>query len=34
MMMKQMITAKVAQAEDLIQATPQQRTQIEQSRTT
>jgi len=32
MMMKQMITAKVAQAEDLIQATPQQRTQIEQSR--
>jgi Spy/CpxP family protein refolding chaperone len=31
-MMKQMITAKVAQAEDLIQATPQQRTQIETSR--
>jgi len=32
MMMKQMITAKVAEAEDLIKATPQQRTQIEASR--
>jgi Spy/CpxP family protein refolding chaperone len=31
-MMKQMITAKVAKAEDLIQATPQQRTQIDTSR--
>jgi len=31
-MMKQMITAKVAEAEDLIKATPQQRTQIEASR--
>ena len=32
MMMKQMVTAKVAEAEDLIQATPQQRAQIEKSR--
>ena len=31
-MMKQMITNRIAQAEDLIQATPQQRAQIEQSR--
>jgi len=32
MMWKQMISAKVAEAEDLIQATPQQRAQIEKSR--
>jgi Spy/CpxP family protein refolding chaperone len=32
MVMKQVITAKVAEAEDLIQATPEQRTQIEKSR--
>jgi len=31
-MMKQMIDKRVAEAEDLIQATPQQRTQIEKSR--
>jgi Spy/CpxP family protein refolding chaperone len=31
-MMKQMIAQRIAEAEDLIQATPQQRTQIEQSR--
>jgi Spy/CpxP family protein refolding chaperone len=31
-MMKQMITQRIAEAEDLIQATPQQRAQIEQSR--
>ena len=31
-MMKQMITKRVAEAEDYIQATPQQRAQIEQSR--
>jgi Spy/CpxP family protein refolding chaperone len=31
-MMKQMITQRIAEAEDYIQATPQQRTQIEQSR--
>jgi|1185.fasta_scaffold18465_2 Spy/CpxP family protein refolding chaperone len=34
LMMKQMITRHVAQLEDLIKATPQQRTQIEQSRDT
>lgn len=34
LMMKQMITKRVAEAEDLIQATPQQRAQIEQSRDT
>ena len=33
-MMKQMITKHVAEMEDYIQATPQQRTQIEQSRDT
>jgi periplasmic protein CpxP/Spy len=32
MMMKQMIAKRVAEAEDLIQATPQQRAQIEQSK--
>jgi Spy/CpxP family protein refolding chaperone len=32
MMMKQMIAKHVAEAEDLIQATPQQRAQIEQSK--
>ena len=31
-MMKQMITQRIAEAEDFIQATPQQRTVIEQSR--
>jgi len=33
-MMKQMIAKRVAEAEDLIQATPQQRAQIEKSRDT
>jgi Spy/CpxP family protein refolding chaperone len=33
-MMKQMIDSRVAQAEDLIQATPQQRAQIDQSKET
>ena len=33
-MMKQMISKRVAEAEDLIQATPQQRAQIEKSRDT
>jgi protein CpxP len=31
-MMKQMISARIAEAEDLIEATPQQRAQIEQSK--
>ena len=34
LMMKQMISKRVAEAEDLVQATPQQRAQIEKSRDT